>query len=101
MFEECTAELQMIRVFLDEGQADKDTHLCKVIRYDSQKECIYLLTGKSELPSFSLDGIYECAITSGESVYKCKGTIRERYWCRAGKVIVFRVQNGFYKNLVN
>ncbi len=34
MFEECTAEIQMISVFLDEGQADKDTHLCKVNRYD-------------------------------------------------------------------
>ena len=101
MYEECPAELRMTRMFLENGQMDESVHHCKVIRYDPQKECIYLLSGKSERPSFSLDGIYECAVTSGEDVYKCSGIVRERYWSRAGKVVVFRVQNGFYKNNLN
>ena len=101
MFEECSAVLRMTRVILKDGLFDKISHHCKVIRYDSKEESIYLLAGKTELPSFSLDGIYECVIAAQGGSTACTGTIRERYWSKAGKIVVFRVENGFYKNNLN
>ena len=72
-----------------------------VIKYNEEEECIYLLTGKTELSEFSLDSIYECTMTDEEEEVKCRGKIVERYWDKRGKVLVFHVENGFYKNTVN
>ena len=66
-----------------------------------KEESIYLLTGKSELPLFSLDGVYECILEVEEEEIKCEGVIKERYGNKLGKVVVFYVRNGFYKNPVN
>lgn len=101
MFEECPAELRMIKVILRDGMFDENVHHCKVIRYNSEEESIYLLTGKTEITLFSLDGIYECTIHTKEGRTICSGMIWERYWSKAGRVIVFHVQNGFYKNNLN
>lgn len=101
MFEECPANLRMIRVILKNGLFDDLTYNCKVIRYISEEENIYLLTGKVDLPTFSLDAIYECTVTTPDGPVVCSGTIRERYWSKAGRVMVFRVENGFYKNNLN
>jgi len=101
MFEECAATLKMKRVILRDGQPDELVHHCKIIRYIPEKECIYLIVGKADVTSFSLDGIYECSIAAKEEPVSCSGTIRERYWSKAGRVIVFRVENGFYKNNLN
>lgn len=101
MFEECPAVLRMTRAILKDGIFDETAHSCKVIRYNSEEENIYLLAGKTDLPLFSLDGIYECTVTSKGMPVICTGTIRERYWSKTGKVIVFRVENGFYKNNLN
>ncbi len=101
MFEECPAVLRMTRVILKNGLFDEVPHVCKVIRYIPEEESIYLLAGKTELPTFSLDGIYECTITAENGTVISTGTIRERYWSRVGKVVVFRVENGFYKNNLN
>jgi len=66
-----------------------------------EEECIYLLTGKTELALFSLDAIYECKIQNGDEILSCRGYIKERYVSKMGKVIVFQIRNGFYKNPVN
>ena len=76
-------------------------HICKVIMYKKSEERIYLLTGKTELTEFSLDANYECVIPEEDSEVRCNGFIRERYWNKQGKVIVFQIKNGFYKNTVN
>jgi len=60
-----------------------------------------LLTGKTELSVFSLDALYECKIQSEDEILVCQGYVKERYVSKLGKVIVFRIQNGFYKNPVN
>ncbi len=101
MFEECAATLKMKRVILRDGLSDEMVHHCKVIRYIPDEESIYLIAGKADITTFSLDGVYECAIAREEEPVSCTGTIRERYWSKAGKVIVFRVKNGFYKNNLN
>ena len=43
MYEECPALLQMTRTFLEDGEKDEIIHHCKVIRYDSEEENIYLI----------------------------------------------------------
>ena len=101
MYEECPADLRMTQVILQNGLFDDMVHHCKVICYHSEEELLYLLAGKNELASFSLDGIYECAITLGTEKIKCSGNICERYWSKTGKVVVLRVKNGFYKNNLN
>ena len=77
MYEECPALLQMTRTFLD------------------------LIAGKSDITSFLLDGVYRCTINSEKKEIWCQGVIRERYCNKVGKVLVFRVQNGFYEKNIN
>ena len=101
MFEECPAELKMTQTILKDSEFDEVLHQCKIIRYIPEEERIYLLSGKTDLPSYSLDGIYDCVINAEEKSYVCSGIIEERYWSRMGKVIVFWVKNGFYKNNLN
>lgn len=101
MYEKCPASLRMTRVILQNGYFDENTYKCQVITYNPEKESIYLLTGENELPLFSLDGLYECVMKTDEEEIKCVGVIKERYCNKLGRVIVFYVQNGFYKNPVN
>lgn len=101
MYKDCPAELQMKRMILSDGYFDEAAYSCKVIMYEPKEECIYLLTGKTELTAFSLDGLYECSIKAKDENVTCDGMIKERYWSKLGRVIVFQIKNGFYKNLVN
>ncbi len=101
MYQECPAKLKMRRQILSEGFFDETAHACKIITYNPEEENIYLLSGKTELPVFSLDAEYECSISVDDEVLKTTGMITERYASKLGKVIVFHVRNGFYKNLVN
>jgi len=101
MYRECPADLSMIRVILGDGLFDDSVYTCKVIRYIPDKECIYLLTGKTELPAFSLDALYECNIRNDNEILKCQGFITERYASKLGNVVILQIQNGFYKNPVN
>lgn len=98
MFEDCPVRLQMTKMIQKDGTFDEAAHSCKVIRYDPDKELIYLLSGKTELPVYSLDAVYECVMDTKEGHVSCSGTVRERYWSKTGKVLVFRIENGFYKN---
>lgn len=101
MYRDCPANLFMKRVILGDGLFDESVYTCKIIRYIPEMECIYLLTGKTELSAFSLDALYECKIQNGEEVLGCQGFLKERYVSKLGKVIVLQIQNGFYKNTVN
>ena len=102
-FQDDTVKLKMVKTILDGGFFNDNIYLCKMIKYDKENECIYLLTGKTELYEFSLDSIYECTMIDEENneEIKCLGRIRERYWDKKGKVLVLHVENGFYKNSLN
>ena len=76
VYRECTAKLSMLRMILGDSDFDEETHVCKIIRYIPEKESIYLLTGKTELPVFSLDALYECSVHTEEEVLKCQGFIK-------------------------
>ena len=101
MYRECSANLAMKRVILGEGYYDEGKYECTVIRDIPEKESIYLLTGETDLPVFSLDALYECSIYTGEESISCQGYIRERYMSKIGRVVLFQIENGFYKNPVN
>ena len=53
------------------------------------------------MEDISLDAVYECSIQNENEIFTCQGFIKERYISKLGKVIVFQIQNGFYKNPVN
>ena len=101
MYQDCPVRLKMRRLILSDGFFDEATYTSKTITYNPEEENIYMLVGKAELPLFSLDAEYDCSISVNEEILKCKGMIIERYASKLGRVIVFHVQNGFYKNLVN
>ena len=101
MYEKCPAELRMSRMVLKDGYFDETSHSCKIITYNPDEECIYFLSEETELPIFSLDGIYECHIETSNGNIGCNGFIEERYWNKSGKILKFQIRNGFYKKLVN
>lgn len=101
MYEKCPASLKMTRQILQNGFFDDNAYDCQIITYKPEEERIYLLAKDQELTLFSLDGLYDCLIETEGTELKCNGVIRERYYNKTGKIIVFSVQNGFYKNSVN
>ena len=101
MYEGYPVELWMIQMILEDGEFDDRIHYCKVISYDEDKERIQLLLRGEEVDVISLDGVYGCKIMDGENHMQCKGTIKERYLNHLGNMIVFQIENGFYKNNLN
>ncbi len=101
MYEDCRARLVMKKTILKDSWFDEKPHYCKVITYAVDEENVYLLIGKKGLSEFSLDALYELSITQNGDSVSCQGTVRERYYSKRGRVIVFHIQNGFYKNTVN
>lgn len=90
-------DLKMQKVFCIDGTLDETVYSCELLRYDSKKECLYLLVQAADLTAFSLDAIYFCEMQSGTEVLQCTGRIRERYCQKAGKTLKFEIENGFYK----
>ena len=101
MYEGRPVDMQMERMILEEGFFDQTIYQCEIITYKPEEERIYLLSKRTELPVFSLDGIYRCTIAAEEGLVECSGSITERYWNKLGRVMVFRLRNGFYKKVVN
>jgi len=101
MYKECPAKLSMDRVILGDAYYDGTVYDCTIIRYIPEKESIYLLTRNTKLPVFSLDASYVCSICLENETISCQGFIKERYISKSGNVVVFQIQNGFYKNPVN
>lgn len=101
MFEGCPVELWMTQMVLEDGEMDERIHYCKVIRYEEQSERIQLLLMGEEVPTISLDGIYGLKIMDGETSAQCQGNVLERYMESRGNILIFQIENGFYKNSLN
>ncbi len=97
----CMAKLRMDRVILEDSFFDETEYLCKIIAYDEEEETLYLTSEEAELTSYSLDSIYECSIDDQDNPVICKGILKDRYWNKAGKVMKLKIQNGFYKKVLN
>lgn len=101
MYEGCSAELQMKQMILEEGRMEERVHYCKVLSSDEDKETLKLLLRGEEVDVISLDAVYNCKLTDGESVEECDGMVLERYLGEQGNILIFQIENGFYKNNLN
>ena len=91
------ATLIMKKALRENGAMDEKVYLCRVLRYETKQECIYLVLENDLLPAVSLDAIYECQIKEMKSALVCTGRIKERFYNEFGKILQFEIENGFYK----
>ena len=91
------AELCMKKTILMEGIKDTKKIGCSVLKYDSKEECIYLVLENDALQNISLDGVYECKLSTQNELTSCVGTVKERFYNEYGKILKFQIKNGFYK----
>ena len=91
------ATLFMKKALLANAGMDEKKYICEVLRYEANRECIYLVLENDLLPAISLDAVYECRIHEQEKDIACTGRIRERYYNAEGKILEFEIENGLYK----
>ena len=101
VFDGCPVELWMEQVLLEDEEIEERIHYCQVIEYDEMNEQLKMMLRGEEVPVISLDAIYGCKIMDGERFAKCHGRVLERYLSKQGNMLVFQVEDGFYKNTVN
>ena len=99
--ENAKAILKMKKIILEGAQCDEEIHSCSVLKYDYDRDCMYLILEGNEIDQISLDGIYECTICKGEETVASEGKIVERYCNQNGNILVFQVEKGFYKININ
>lgn len=96
MYEGNPVDLQMEKVISADVIFDDATHRCEVFKYDLEEDYIYLQLKDESLTVISLDAKYQCYIFSKKELLYCTGSIKERYQCEHGSLIVFKIENGFY-----
>ena len=101
MYEGCPVELQMIKMIREGVEGDKQTYFCEILEHDQEKEYLYLLLMEASLDLISLDGVYECRILDDDNNVSCHGMVKERFRDKQGNLLVFQIENGFYKNNLN
>ena len=97
MYDGNKAAITMIQNLKDGIELDKRVYSCTVIEFQKEKEQVHILMSSGELPEISLDGIYECKISTLTGEATCTGKIRERYENRAGMILCLQIINGFYE----
>lgn len=93
-------ELEMKKVLSKKGIWNPKLIQCELLMYNQWEERFYLLLKNEELTDVSLDAIYECSIAHGDGHILSMGRIKERYLDEHGKMLVFQIENGFYKNTI-
>ena len=101
MCEGCSAELQMKQMILEDGVKEDRIHYCKVLFGNEDQETLKMLLRGEEVDVISLDAVYNCKLTDGENVEECDGMVLERYLGDEGNILIFQIENGFYKNSLN
>ncbi|MCI8293399.1 MAG: hypothetical protein HFH53_07690 [Hespellia sp.] len=96
MYEGSPADLKMEKVISIDAVFDEEIHCCKIYKYDENEDYIQLLLEEENLAAISLDAKYECTIGTKAELLSCSGTVKERYQCKAGNMLVFKIENGFY-----
>lgn len=99
MHEKKIVKLDMIKNILSGKEKEEKEHLCRLWRYDMKNEMLYLLLQEDDLDGILLDGIYACTIQD-ETPLLATGCVVERYSCEQGRMIKFKIKNGFYKNSI-
>ncbi len=96
MYEGNPVDLQMKKMISAEGIFDDESHCCQVFKYDLEEDYIYLLLKEDDLRKISLDAKYECYISTRSELLNCSGVVVERYQCEHGKMLKFKIKDGFY-----
>lgn len=99
MYEGDTAVLKMLRIFLEGELMDETEYLCRITKYDTDREYMTMTLLEGDLTQISLDAEYDCRIQPEDIC--CQGTVVERFFDREGGRLIFSVENGFYKNNLN
>ena len=82
-------------------EVDNREYKCIVQEYNPTQECFYLQLLTGELTDIDLDGVYTCDIVDEIEQVSCSGNVVERFHAVPGKIVKFRIKNGFYKISVN
>ena len=96
MYEGCAADLKMEKVISMDAVFDEEIHCCKIYNYDAEEDYILLLLEEDNIAAISLDAKYDCTIGTKAELLSCSGTVKERYQCEKGNMLVFQIENGFY-----
>jgi hypothetical protein len=56
-----------------------------------------LVLQEQELEDVLLDAIYHCSIVVNAEEISCTGIVMERFCSAIGKIVKFKIKNGFYK----
>ena len=97
MKREDKAQLKMRRPLCVSELTDEKEYIGHVLKYDEEKECLFLTMDIQDIGVLSLDALYECEIQSEDTLTKCVGIIEERYCGKWGMTIKLVIKNGFYK----
>ena len=96
MYEGNNVELKMERVISSDQIYDDTSHSCRVQRYESEDDYIYLRLREENLTQISLDAKYRCYLHTKTEVLYCTGVVKERYRSDNENILVFRIENGLY-----
>ncbi len=96
MYEGNPVDLQMEKMISAQGIFDDESHRCQVFKYDMEEDDLYLLLKEDDLRKISLDAEYECCISTRSERLSCSGVVVERYQCEKGKILKFKIKDGFY-----
>lgn len=99
MIEGSKMELKMIKVLKKGMILDQQVYTCRVDSYDSQGEKFLVQVSEDYLTKFQLDAKYEAKIYTEKKTISCEGVIKERYQSEDGNIVLFLIENGFYKVL--
>lgn len=98
MFEGKRAGLELKKLIFEDAKKESIYYNCRILAYDKEKECIYLVLEEGNIREILLDAIYECTIFEKEPLI-CEGVVKERYLSENGKTLKFQIKNGFYHSI--
>ncbi len=102
MYEGCRVQLEVEKALKRDIIVDDGIVEGKVLRYMKNEEMFYIEIAEQLLERISLDVKYSCKIeTENESIIVCYGTVKQRYYSEEGGMGIFRIENGFYKILID
>ena len=97
MYEGNPCDLKMETNCSSDGLFDEVIHKCQVYKYDAEEDYMFLALKEGELTDISLDAVYQCYISTRKELINCSGMVKERYQCKYGNFVVFKITDGFYQ----
>lgn len=93
----CPVEIKMVKMMLEGEKINSQGYFAEILEYKPLTERIYLVLREGHLEDISLDAVYECSIEEEREPKLCYGVIIERFKDKRGDIVVFQLENGYYK----